>query len=295
VNILITGAGGFVGKRLTRYLAEQGHHIFAIVRSLPLAEDQHYFSSGRVQLLQADLSSLDCDQFPEKVDALYTLAQSAHFREFPEQAEDIFAVNIAANFKLWQWAVKTGVRRCIHVSSGGIYGGKPGKVFHEDDLLAVDSPLGFYLSSKLCSEIIFQNYHDFFETAMILRPFFIYGPGQRQDMFIPRLIESVKTGKVIFLQGDHGLRVNPVFVNDAVVAFANALHLEGCHIINVAGPDVLSLRQIGETIGRIMGKEPVFEIKDESPMEFVGNTEQAMKKLKQPMTAFVKGISLTVN
>jgi nucleoside-diphosphate-sugar epimerase len=294
MNILITGAGGFVGKRLTRYLAEQGHDIFALVRSMPQAEDQHYFSSERVDVLQADLFSLECSQLPEKIDALYTLAQSAHFREFPEQAEDIFAVNIVANFKLWQWAVKTGVRKCIHISSGGIYGGKPGKIFHEDDLLAVDSPLGFYLGSKLCSEIIFQNYHEFFETALILRPFFIYGSGQRQDMLIPRLIHSVKTGKPILLQGEQGLRMNPVFVNDAVIAFANALHLEGCHIINVAGPDVLSLRQIGEIIGNVVDKEPIFEKKSGDSLDYVANTAQTVRKLYQPMTSFKKGIVLTV-
>jgi nucleoside-diphosphate-sugar epimerase len=158
----------------------------------------------------------------------------------------------------------------------------------------VDSPLGFYLGSKLCSEIIFQNYRNFFETAVLLRPFFIYGPEQRKNMFVSRLINAVRTGSPIQLQGKNGLKVNPIFVNDAVVAFANALDLRDFHIINIAGPDVLHLRQIGEIIGKVVKKEPVFEMKDGDPVDYIANIEQADKKLNQPMTPFVEGISLTV-
>lgn len=294
MKILITGGGGFVGKRLTHYLAERGHKVIAVVHSVPPLKDKRYFSSPNIEILEKDITSLDCKQLPSDIDVLYTLAQSAHFREFPEKAEDVFAVNIAANFKLWQWAAHSGVQRCIHISSGGIYGGKFDKVFQEDDLLAVDSPLGFYLGSKLCAEIIFQNYKSFFKAAVILRPFFIYGPGQRKDMFIAKLIESVRTGKPIFLQGKDGLRVNPVYVEDAVIALSNALRLTGHHIINVAGPDILSLRQVGNIIGDVIGKQPDFKMKEGMPADYVGNTDQSLKILDHPMTFFVDGINKTI-
>ena len=295
MKILVTGAGGFVGKRLCQYLVDRGHEILAIVRSAAQETIDAGFAGSNIALLTIDLTSLDCSKLPQNVDAVYTLAQSAHFRNFPEKAEDVFSVNIKANFHLLQWALKAGVRKFIHVSSGGIYGGKLGKVFQEDDSLAVDSPLGFYLGSKLCSEIIFQNYRSFFETAVILRPFFIYGPEQQKDMFISRLIDGVRRGVPLQLQGKNGLKVNPIFVNDAVVAFANALDLRGFHIINIAGPDVLHLRRIGEIIGRAVGEKPVFEEKEGTPVDYVANTEQAVKKLSQPMTGFIEGIRRTVD
>jgi nucleoside-diphosphate-sugar epimerase len=294
MKILITGAGGFVGKRLCQYLAEKEHEVVAIVRSIPKDVEYSWSAVRNIEFLKVDLNSLNCSQLPSTVDAIYTLAQSTHFRNFPEKAEDVFAVNITANFHLLQWALKAGVRKFIHVSSGGIYGGKLGKVFQEDDSLAVDSPLGFYLGSKLCSEIIFQNYRSFFETAVILRPFFIYGPDQQRDMFISRLIDGVRRDSPLQLQGKNGLKVNPIFVNDAVVAFANALDLIGFHIINIAGPDVLHLRRIGEIIGEAVGKQPVFEKKEGTPVDYVANTAQAVSKLKQPLTSFEEGISLTV-
>jgi nucleoside-diphosphate-sugar epimerase len=294
MKILITGAGGFVGKRLCHDLTAKGHEIVAVVRTRVPTIDRHYFSSKSVRLLELDLSSLDLSLLPHDVEVIYSLAQSSYFRDFPEKADEVFTVNIAANFQLLQWARSTGVRKFIQVSSGGIYGGKLGKAFQEDDLIAVNSPLGFYQGSKLCSEIIFQNYRSFFETAVILRPFFIYGPGQRRDMFISRLIEGVRKGFPLKLQGKKGVRVNPIFVNDAVKAFSNAMELNGFHIINVAGPDALHLRQIGEIIGKAVGRNPVFEIKDGDPVDYVADTEQAVKKLRQPMTPFVDGITLTV-
>lgn len=50
--------------------------------------------------------------------------------------------------------------------------------------------LGFYLTSKYCSELILDNYSSFL-TIIQLRLFFVYGMGQRKDMLIPRLIENV--------------------------------------------------------------------------------------------------------
>ena len=86
MNILITGAGGFVGKRLTLLLAEQGHRVIAVIHSSPLPEDQRYFTSPLIDVVQQDLSQLDVGSLPEGIDALYSLAQSSHFREFPTDA-----------------------------------------------------------------------------------------------------------------------------------------------------------------------------------------------------------------
>ena len=294
MKILITGAGGFLGKRLTQYLARQGHKVIAVIHSMLPVEDRYYFASENVTILPVDLANLDCHTLPSDIEAIYSLAQSSHFRSFPEKAEDIFSVNITANFQLLQWANEVGVEKFIYASSGGIYGGKLNAFFQENDLLAVDSPLGFYLGSKLCAEIIFQNYRHFFQTAIILRPFFIYGAGQRKDMLIARLVEAVKNEQPIHLQGQDGLRMNPIYVNDAVIAFANALQLSDCHVINVAGPDTLTLREIGEIIGQATRRKPVFVQKPGAPVDYVGNIDQAVRKLNQTLTSFADGINLTI-
>ena len=246
MKILITGAGGFVGKRLAAVLAEVGHEIVALVHSLPPNEDRKYFVSKRINTLEADLTTFALTGLPSGIQGIIALAQSVHFREFPERATEVFDVNVITNLRLLDWAVRSGVRRFVLASSGGIYGwGKLGVQFQETHAFPVSSPLGFYLGSKLCSEIVFQNYAQFFDTAVILRPFFIYGPGQREDMFVARLIKGVREGRPISLQGSHGLKVNPIFVDDAVKAFAAALLLSGAHVVNVAGPEVIPSRNWG--------------------------------------------------
>jgi UDP-glucose 4-epimerase len=291
MKILITGAGGFVGKRLVALLAQRGHEVLAVLRREPEAAERAWFDSPGVRPLFLDLSRFDTDELPSDVDAMITLAQSSRFRDFPAEADEVFAVNVTANLQLLQWAVKTGVKRIVHASSGGIYGGRTGGSVQETDLLAVDSPLGFYLGSKLCSEVVLQNYRHFFETAVILRPFFIYGPGQRPDMFIARLVESIREGKPVSLQGNGGLRVNPVYVDDAAEAFAAALDLKGVHVINVAGPDILELRQVCDRIGAILQVAPNYESRPGNPVDYVGDVSQAREKLGMNGIPFAVGIA----
>lgn len=295
MKILITGAGGFLGKHLTRQLAGSGHEVTAIVRKNPPAYDADFFSSGNVRLLNFDLANPDFRLLPNGIEAIYSLAQSSNFRIFPEKAEDIFTVNVSANLKLLQWAVGQGVKKFVYASSGGIYGGKRGSTFQETDSLAVDSPLGFYLGSKLCAEILIQNYRHFFHTCAILRPFFIYGPGQRKDMLLARLIESIDSGKAVQLQGDNGLRLNPVYIDDASYAFSRALNLHGSHVINVAGPDVLTLREICEKIGYLLGKSPAFEQGSGMPADYIGVIDSSIAKLGLQLTNFDQGIRAMIN
>lgn len=294
MRVLVTGAGGFVGQRLCRILATEGHEVTALFHPESVPRASAILQGCAARILGLDLADLQSADLPQSADAVITLAQARNFRDFPARAEETFAVNVLANVRLLQWAAAAGVRTIVHASSGGIYGGRPAGQFHETDLLAVDSPIGFYLGSKLCSEIVLQNFRQFFSTTVILRPFFIYGPMQRKDMFVARLIESVRSGRPIQLQGRDGLRINPVFVEDAAVAFARALKLEGSHVINVAGPDIVTLRELADTIGGLTGRAPVFEAKDGAPVDYVGDTVQAERKLGMQLTRLAPGLLATL-
>ncbi len=293
-NILITGAGGFVGKRLTFKLASQGFRVFALMKKRPTVNEKKFFRSTNVNMIFHDLENLNTKSLPPEIDCLITLAQSANYRYFPEKAEEVFKINATVNLSLFQWALNSGVNQVIHVSSGGIYGGKKGKILSETDLISTDPRLGFYLSSKLCSEIIFQNYMDLFQTSVILRPFFIYGQNQNSDMFIARLINSIKNEMPVQLHGKNGLKVNPIFVDDASTCIANSMKLKGKHVINLAGPDALSLREVCNTIGNLINTKPIFEKNNGQKIDFVSDTEQAKIKLNHPMTPFKLGIEKSI-
>lgn len=284
-----------MGRRLVRILADRGHEVLALVHRAPEPAVAEQLSHERITVRVMDLERPDFKSLPKTVDSVIALAQSQYFRNFPERADEIFAINVAAQLRLLEWARHVGVQRFVYASSGGVYGPSARLAVAENELLAVDSPLGFYLGSKLCAEVMFQNYRHFFDTAVILRPFFIYGPGQKRDMLIPRLIDSVRNERAIQLQGPDGLRVNPIYLDDAAEGFAAALKVKGRHVLNLAGPDVVSLRSIGERIGRGLGRSPRFERIEGAPSDYVAITELANSLLGAPATGFDQGIAQTVD
>lgn len=284
---LVTGATGLIGTALLKRL-QSDWEIYALSRTAPTRPLKH----PTVHHLPLNLATCwPTDHLPPEIDAVIHLAQSEHFRHFPDKALDVFGVNVASTLHLLDYARQAGAQHFVLASSGGVYGHDDQK-FNEEEAVTARADLGFYLSTKLCAEIVAENYAPFMQIIM-LRFFFVYGPGQRKNMLIPRLVQSVREGRNITLQGEDGIRINPTYVTDAASAIVRALTLESSHKINVGGPDVLSLRQIGEIIGQGVGRDPVFQIEaDATPRHLVGDIGKMTQLLGTPQVHFVDGIRL---
>ena len=89
----------------------------------------------------------------------------------------------------------------------------------------------------------------------VFRFFFVYGPGQTR-MLIPTLIEKVEAGQEIVIEGDPGLRINPIHVDEDVRAFEPALDAGASATINVAGPDGITITDLVDRIGDLLGRSP---------------------------------------
>ncbi|KAA5533765.1 NAD(P)-dependent oxidoreductase [Taibaiella lutea] len=274
-KILITGAGGLVGTHLIQLL-QQDNIIYTISQSI--------ISENNINI---DLSKeWDIALLPNDIDAIIHLAQSRKFRQFPETATDIFYTNTLSTLKLIDFAHKTGVKKFIYASSGGIYG--TGDVaFIESDAITYPQNQGFYLTSKYSSELILDNYANLLDIVQ-LRFFFVYGNGQDQSMLIPRLVDSVKTGKPIILQGKEGIKINPIHVSDAVKAIKDAIDIKGSHKINIAGPESMTIKRIGELIGRLTQREPNFIYEDDKPVKSILGDIQKMKDVLHAPTVTVE-------
>ena len=282
MKVLLTGGSGLVGGRLLARLQEE-HTAFALVRRIsgPAAPN---WEEIHVDLARA----WSVEVLPSQIDVVVHLAQSGHFREFPRKALDVFGVNVATTAKLLDFAVKAGARQFILASSGGVYGrGREG--FSEEGPIQPAGELGYYLGSKLCMEILAEQYAGLLDVT-ILRFFFVYGPGQHRAMLISRLVDSVRAEVPIELAGKDGIRINPIHVEDAAKAVMGCLDLQGSHKINIAGPEVLCLREIGEFIGIAVGKAPTFEVRDEKPMDLVGVNRKMRELLSPPVVCFREGI-----
>lgn len=283
-RILVTGAGGLVGNRLVKALSSR-HDVFGLVRAQPASP------IANVEWIVADLSNpAFTQQLPEGVETVVHLAQSSRFREFPAHAIDIFSVNVASTALLLDWSCRNGVQRFVLASSGSVYGSGAGR-FVEDDRTCNDSPLGMYPASKRCAELLSRSYSDrMLVTA--LRFFFVYGREQRSDMLIPRLADSVARGRPIKLQGRDGLRINPIHVDDAVSAIVGTFSLSEGHTINIAGPEVLSLRRIVDALGSLLGCTPIYDV-DETvrPNDLIGDTMRMTSLVGPPHVRFVDGVA----
>jgi UDP-glucose 4-epimerase len=280
LKLLITGANGFVGRYLVDALHAH-HEIYALVRASPAVQ----FPEGVHQLTQ-DLLNLNEGTLPNRIDGIIHLAQSRLYKQFPQKADDIYEINVHSTFRLLDYARRSHVGHVVFASSGGIYG--YGDAPFNESSPAV--PSNFYLSSKYISELLVNSYAPYFNTA-VLRLFFAYGANQHQGMFMPRMVHNVLEGLPIILQGPQGIRMNPVHIQDIIRAVAKALELDGNHVINVAGPQVLSLYEIGRIIADRLGKKPNFAIQpDQHVNHLVADIGKMKAMLVSPQTYFPEGI-----
>jgi nucleoside-diphosphate-sugar epimerase len=228
---------------------EAKHEMYALDRCGPAEK-----SGERVHWVVQDLARpLDDSGLPRTIDAVIHLAQSRFYRHFPDKVEDIFDVNIHGTLRLLEYARGAGARCFILASTGGLYAGRTAKSLETDPLEARN----FYFASKYAAELLTSRYQHYFR-AIILRFFFVYGPGQ-QGMLISNLMHKVNTGELITIEGDPGLHVNPIFVEDAIESFEPALRLESSSVINVAGDEVVSVTELVRLIGESVGKKPLTE------------------------------------
>jgi nucleoside-diphosphate-sugar epimerase len=238
-RILITGATGFIGGHLIRTLRPH-QEVFGLVRRRP-----EEGSLQGVHWIEHDLNKpLDHSALPENLDAIIHLAQSKLYKQFPDGAKDIFGVNIQSTFQLLEYGRQAGIECFVFASTGGVYGYSGGRLVETDRV----NPQNFYLRSKYTGELLIANYERFFRTV-VFRFFFVYGPGQ-EGMLIPTLVRKILKGETIVIEGNPGLRINPIYIEDAIRVFEPALHLPTSHLFNVSGDEevtILGLINLVET------------------------------------------------
>ena len=273
-SVLVTGATGLLGTFVLRSLIKK-FEVSALVRSYP---ESPFLG---VKYVIADLeSAIDISLLPSKLDVIIHLAQTPKFREFPETARDIFSVNVSSTAQLLDYAKSANVKHFIYASSGGVYGAGS-HAFKENSAISSLGQLGYYLGSKACGEILVQSYVSLFQVT-IIRPFFIYGPGQNRGMLMPRLMDSVESGTPISLHGSDGIRVNPIHVEDACAAVLGVLGQKVSATYNIAGPDILSIRQIAEAMGDYFGNKPIFQQAEGEPKDLIADIAVMKSKLYSP-------------
>lgn len=208
-SVLVTGATGFVGSRLSEFLStHENANVTGIGRNL--ARVPHLKKKG-VTLKAMDL--LDTDALKSVVEGKDFIFHTAAVLDAdPDTAQ---AVNVEATENLIKFAGEAGVSRFIHMSTVGVYEMKGRNEVDESTPLVLNHS-STYPRTKAEAERRAVDMAEKFETELsIVRPSMIYGPGH--GIWSEGMFQNIMKGQPVFL-GDGSAHFNPVYIDDVVAA-----------------------------------------------------------------------------
>ncbi|MBB0228235.1 NAD-dependent epimerase/dehydratase family protein [Streptomyces calidiresistens] len=257
---MVTGAAGFIGSHLVKELRSSGERVIALDRRpLPGADD---FPSlrGPLREIRGDLNSLPLVEYLKGVSVVYHLAALPGVRPSWVRFSEYLQCNVLATQRLLDACVRAGVPRVVVASSSSVYGGTTG-VMSEDDL---PRPLSPYGVTKLAAERLALAFAARGDTALsvgALRFFTVYGPGQRPDMFISRLIRSTLRSEPLEIYGDGSQVRDFTHVSDVVRALtlAGAAREKGGTVLNIGTGNTASVNEVVSMTAELTGLHPAVE------------------------------------
>jgi UDP-glucose 4-epimerase len=251
---LVLGANGFLGTTLSKALKERGEKFRAFDNKPPRKELDHvdvdWFVGEFLNERQLQEALIDCD-------AVYHLISTTVPATSNNDPLADCQQNVLGTLKLLELAKRAGVRKIVFISSGGTVYGIPSTLPILES--APTNPLCAYGISKLAIEKYLFLYSIIHKLEYcVLRVSNLYGHFQGLDGkqgAVGVFLGKALSGKMIEVWGDGSVVRDYVFADDVVAAMLKAMKYEGEHrIFNIGAGKGRSLKQVLETIERILGK-----------------------------------------
>lgn len=262
VRILLSGAAGFIGGHLYKYLVDRGYDVVGIDNfSRPNRYILDMLRESGLDVLKVDVRNLPGWRFEEGFTNFIHLAAYIDVDESMAKPEIYFDNNVGGTSAALEYARRTGVEKFILASSAAVYG--------EPEYLPIDEghplrPLSPYGYSKVLGEQLLEMYSKVYGIdGIVLRIFNVYGPGQSGGYagVISRFIDRVSTGEPPIIYGD-GLQTRDfIHVWDVCIAFEKALTYEsGYSVFNIASGKSISINELANLIIKLSGLdlEPLY-------------------------------------
>jgi UDP-glucose 4-epimerase len=257
MNILVTGAAGFLGSAVANRLAADGH----TVRGLDdLTAGDPARLSPRVLFTRGDVNDRPkMWTLLQDVESVYHLAARVSVPESILYPREYNAVNVGGTVSVMEAMRDAGVRRVVLVSSGAVYGEHGRQPLSESQAPNPRSP---YAVSKLAAEYYVRTIGSLWGLESVaLRVFNAYGPGQplpaAHAPVIPRFLRQAQQGGSLVVHGDGSQTRDYIYLDDvvdALVAAASAQNLDRL-VINVGSGQETSVRELARLVGAATGRE----------------------------------------
>lgn len=258
-QVLVTGAGGFIGSHLVETLVRSGAQVQAFVRYnsrgdpglLSMLPDEIFsqlkITAGDLRDLTALIAAMNTSEIIFHLGALIAIPYSyVHPAEFVES-------NVVGTLNVLLAGRENAVSKIIHTSTSEVYGTAIYTPIDEDHPLQGQSP---YSASKIGADKLAESFYRSYNLPVVtVRPFNTYGPRQSARAVIPTIITQALTRDVIRL-GNLDATRDFTYISDTVAGFIAAAEKEGIegYTINLGAGSEIRVEDIAKEIISLIGK-----------------------------------------
>ena len=309
----ITGGAGFIGSTLSEKLLSLGNKVVAIDNFCDFYNPEikennvkNLLLNPNFKLYRADIRDREAVKkiFDEnKIDVVMNLAAMAGVRPSIENPCLYQEVNCLGLQNILEEMKLHNVKNGVLASSSSVYGNCKEVPFRED--MIVDYAISPYAATKKANEVMAHVYHKLYDMNIIMLRFFtVYGPKQRPDLAINKFTRLMLEDKEIPMFGDGTTSRDYTYIDDIVNGIVKSceytLNNKNVYeILNIGNSSPTSLKEMINTIARVLGVEPKIKQLPMQPGD-VDRTYADISKAKkligyEPKTTFEEGIRKFVN
>jgi len=286
---LVTGGSGFIGSHVVDALRKMGRRV----RNLDLVPPHR----SDVEFVKASLSDAAAvTAATEGCSSIFHLAAVSNVDEAYQAPVKTVEINVVGTLNVLEAARKTDCNRVLFASTVWVYGGARGVDVHEDSPFYMPGAGHVYTSTKIACELILHDYAELYGLPFtILRYGIPYGPRARSGTVVPIFVRKALAGEPLTIFGDGSQYRNFIYVEDLAEGNAKALApIAENQIYNLEGPRPITVREVAETIRKILGGHVQIEFKASRPGDYRGkvvSNEKARRDLDwQPTVEFEEGM-----
>jgi UDP-glucuronate 4-epimerase len=233
MNILVTGAAGFIGMHTCQALLGQGHRVMGIdnlndyydvqLKRDRLAQLASYTDFDFEVLDIADAVRLKALLVAQRFDGVIHLAAQAGVRYSLTHPQAYIQSNLVGFANLLEACRATPPRHLVYASSSSVYGHNTKLPYAETD--PVDQPVSLYAATKKSNELMAYSYSHLYGLAATgLRFFTVYGPWGRPDMSPMLFLKAILAGQPIKVFNHGQMQRDFTYIDDIVRGVIEVLH-----------------------------------------------------------------------